>query len=509
MILKKNRVSNLIWIIYSIFALAFSAFVFTKASKSFGFDAGFGLLAVPVFAALGVGIVFLSELIRKKTNKAITIKPIVAKIIPYCLALALVGVGIWLRIREFSQADFELGEYFQNSIITSKPMYRTLHGATQFYYFFIRQILLVFGNHFEAAIIYQIVCQTLASITLFFAVKRLMGYLPSLTMLGFIALAPYSVNQCMQLGPSCMYLLFIAADILLISFVVPFRKFSYIISAIAGALTGVIGYMDLTSLIFIVLAIIFLCVENSLEENYKKVTETKKIKDKSKKDKIIRRIKMIINSMRPNVNKVADLQDKTVALIIFFGAWLFILFICVVVDLVATGFTFSYVVITQLAMYAPDSFSLYSIYEGIDIVSGVVMSIILLIGIPSGFRRSKTDQGSAVFIIALVLCLLSGFSMIQNDMNCGFYIVLALSVIAGESVYGITVPLKCSTENKEDIDEEQALILEAEREKERRKTVHKIEDGEMLENPLPIPVKKQRKKMEYDYFVPDDAEYDI
>ena len=36
-----------------------------------------------------------------------------------------------------------------------------------------------------------------------------------------------------------------------------------------------------------------------------------------------------------------------------------------------------------------------------------------------------------------------------------------------------------------------------------------VSDIEMLENPLPVPKKVEKEVLEYDYYVPDDAEYDI
>ncbi|MCQ2494200.1 MAG: glycosyltransferase family 39 protein [Lachnospiraceae bacterium] len=514
MILKKNKVSNLIWIIYSIFVMAFSALVFTKAFEGAGFDAGWGLVAVPVMLGVSVGIVILSEFLRKKQIKQFKIKPLAGKIIPYALALGLIVTGILLRIRAFSAGNFDLGVYYRNSEITQQPLVKTLHGASQFYYYFLRQLFMVFGNHFEAAVIYQIVCQIIAFAVMFFAVKRMMGNVPAITMLAFAMIAPYSVTQCMKLGPSSMFLLFVSVDVLLISYIVPFKKFSYILAAVVGAFTGLIGYMDLTSLVFIIISGVFLLVDENAWDNSKKIKEVSKKKDykivpKKKSNffiKIIDKIKSI-EFFKFDVEKVALLQDKTVALIIFFGAWIFILFICSIVDLAVTGYSFSYVVRTQIASYAPGDFSLYSIYSGVDIVSGIILAVLLIIGIPAGFRRKLTDQGNVVFLITLLIAVMSGFAMINRSMNCYYYILTALTVLGGEAIFDIAEPVDGLHIFVVADDNKQASVESDSDDK--KNTVHKIEDGEMLANPLPVPEKKSRKKMEYDYFVPDDAEYDL
>ena len=521
MILKKNKVSNLIWIIYAIFALAFSAFVFTKAAQSFGFDAGYGLAAVPVTLGICIGIVFLYRILSGKFIKKISLKPFTAMIITYGISLTLLGIGIWLRINAFGHGQYELGEYFKNSVITDKPMYMTLHGASQFYYYFLRQLFMLFGNHSEAAVIFQIVCQIAGFIALFFGVKRIMGVIPSLSFLTFGMIAPVSVSQCMMLGPSCMFLLFLGLDILILSYTVPFRKNSYILAGVSGALTGIIGYMDLISVIFIVVAIVFFLVDNvdfnkenvAVQNSFGRNNNTKVSKGSAKGNKNANKSNAVKRFISVKVTglsaaKVSVLQDKTIALIIYFGSWLFLLFICVVIDLAATGLSFSYVVKTQLSFYKPGAFSLFSVYSGVDIISGILLAVLMLIGIMSGLKRERTDQGCFLFGIILVLCIINGFSMLEANMNCYFYILLVASLLGGEAINGLVNSGSNVLVSIKSADEEQEKLLEAEKIA-KNKTVHKIEDGEMLDNPLPVPERKQRKKMEYDYFVPEDAEYDI
>ncbi len=101
---------------------------------------------------------------------------------------------------------------------------------------------------------------------------------------------------------------------------------------------------------------------------------------------------------------------------------------------------------------------------------------------------------------------MTGFSMISAKMDSYAYIYIALSIIAGETIYGLVMPTEGAVAA---VNEEERLAQEEEKQQKLRKTVHKIEDGEMLDNPLPVPEKKRRKKLEYDYFVPDDAEYDV
>ena len=140
-----------------------------------------------------------------------------------------------------------------------------------------------------------------------------------------------------------------------------------------------IGYMDLTSVIFIIMAILFLAVDDRIYESKKADDDRPRKyvkKDKSKKKKLFN-----FKLPKLNVEKVAVLQDKTVALIIFFGAWITVLFICIVIDFATSGYSFSYAVKTYVAMYSPNEFSLYSMYTGVDVVSGIILAFLMLVGI--------------------------------------------------------------------------------------------------------------------------------
>lgn len=491
MTLKKSKVSNFIWVIYSVFALAFSALIFTKTSETLGYDDGIGLIFVPVILAVGVGIVVLVEVLRRKIQKQISINQKVALILPYALGAVLLGAGIWLRIRSMSIGAFDLREYYNNSIITRAPMFNSIHGASQFYYFFLRRIFMTFGNHYQGALVFQIACQTVAIIVLFFATKKICGPVHAIVVSAFFSLSPCMVEECLTLGPSVVFLLFICIDILIMSYALPFRKMTYIIAIITGIISGIIAYMDISSVILLLFIVLFFLA----------------VKKVDNEDETVQKISY--SDKKLDADTVAMLQDKTVALIIFAASCIAVLFICEIVDFAVSGLTFSGVIKAQLSNYKPAEFSLYSLYSSIDIISGSVLSIILIVAIPAGFIRKKSNQGTVIFGIALVLAVIFGFSMPDSSMNGSGYIFIALSFIAAETVYSIFVSADGVKKVVKVLDEEEALILEAEREKKRRQTVHKIEDGEMLANPLPVPVKKKKKKMEYEYFVPDDAEYDI
>ena len=508
MTLKKSIASNCIWIVYSIFALVFSAFVFTKLAERTELDVGYGLIFVPVMLAVAVGIVVLDEFLKKKIKKTFTLNRSVGIILPYAVAGVMIVVGLILRIHEFNAGHFALREYFDNAFVKTTDGVSTIHGASQLYYFQLRSLLMLFGNHSDSLVIHQIVVQTVSFIILFFPVKRLMGNIPALVMTAFAALSPFSISLSTTLGPSALFLFFFSIDLLVLSYIVPFRKNSYIIGAVAGVLTGFLIYLDITSGVILVLTVCFFLV-NKVEKDtaveadiYKISADDNQTKDSKKKSKKLK--KPLIS-----VDTVAVLQNKTIAFIIFAVAALAVLTLCVIIDLSVSSLRFSTIVKAQMEFYSPGEFSLYSIYEGIDIISGMVLAVLLLIGIPSGFIRKNTDQGSIPFVIVIVLCLLTGFSMTVANMDCFSYIILVLTTIAGETVYSLVKLPDGGLAVGEVLTEEEELLREAEIQKKLRRTVHKIEDGEMLDNPLPVPVKKKRKKLEYDYFVPDDAEYDL
>lgn len=515
MTLKKSSISNYIWVIYSIFAMAFSALLFTKMSVNLGFDAGYGLICVPVVLVIGIGVSILTSVLKKfisRNKKTIAINKVVITVVPYAIALILIGVGIWFRIESLNAGAYRLGEYFERSFIDGSPMVRTVHGASQLYYYSLNNLLMIFGNHYEAILVFQIVCQIIAYVCLFFGVKRMMGNIPAISMLAFAMLSTTSITQCLTLGPSVLYLLVAGLEVLLFAFSVPFRKMSYIFAIITGALGGLLLFMDVTFSVIIIFVAGFLLVSN-IEEDSKNSSNSNneyrpskyvKDKNKTKESKIKQYFRKKIKPL--SVAEVAILQDKTVAVIIFAGACLFVLFICAVIDMSVSGLSFSRIINTQFNYYRPGDFSLYQIYEGTDVVSGTILAVILIIGIPVGFTRKKTDQGTIPFLIALIISVMTGFSMISAKMDSYAYIYIALSIIAGETIYGLVMPTEGAVAA---VNEEERLAQEEEKQQKLRKTVHKIEDGEMLDNPLPVPEKKRRKKLEYDYFVPDDAEYDV
>lgn len=472
MIHRKSFLYNIIWIVYSVIAIGFSALVFTKAANMLGKDEGLGLLMLlPVLVLMNLGVFFSAKLrIGMQASKLAAqdnnsrLWPVVFKLV---IPAILIVCGILLRAGSYRSAAFSFGNYYELVRIDGNKLYMPIHAATGIYYGFLRGVLYLFGNHPDTLIVFQIVTQLIAGILLYIAAYRIAGRLQAGILLAFLMLSPYSIRLCFELSPIFIYLIFVAITFIVISFCTKNNLYSIIIAAVAGMFAGELIMMDISGLIFIPGILILFFIG-------KKTIDSK--------------------------NKISELQDKVVLLISFYSFMIVGIVFITICYLISTGNTFSAIISDTFSQYKTAIFSLNSLRDNIDLSTGIIVSILLLMGILGGFRRIDFNVGAVFVIILGLLIFLCGTGMIDGNMHGEYLIFIMLCVLAGEAIYDVTfakLPYVADS-------------AKAENEEELKHTVHRIvEEVEMLDNPLPVPEKKKKKKLEYDYYVPDEADYDL
>ena len=124
--------------------------------------------------------------------------------------VALIAVGITLRVRESMQYDISgaAGNIWFDAVKVTETtrIPQVVHGAVYFYLQVLHGLLVFLGNKMTAALVLQIVLQILTGIFLYFAVRKLTGMVAAVVSLAYWMLCPV-LSGSVILGPEPLYLL--------------------------------------------------------------------------------------------------------------------------------------------------------------------------------------------------------------------------------------------------------------------------------------------------------------
>ncbi|MDE6128802.1 MAG: hypothetical protein K2G16_06385, partial [Lachnospiraceae bacterium] len=250
---KKNWVSVCLWAFY---ALA----VFTGYAKAL-----YDVLQAPHVTNhyIQFGIVFFSLAlvaasfiqIRKLAN---LLKRPVHVLWEALIFVLLFAAGIFLRIYFISRGT-EHAAYFETAMVNGSPVVTLAHGAQYFYVLLLRGLFLLAGNHFMAGIILQICLQMLAAIVWYLAVKRFSGRTAALALFGGLMVMPVSIWEGLLYSPKMLYMLLCGVVLLMIGRMCRrqsqkehFKWHAWVQTALAGVGIGVLVYLDVSGILFLV-----------------------------------------------------------------------------------------------------------------------------------------------------------------------------------------------------------------------------------------------------------------
>ncbi len=507
---KKGILSVVLWFIYAIIAgtgLVGTTMVMLLPE---GGSRPIGLVIAGVWLAVtGLVVFLLHRFLRAKWSQkwaqSDESSGQVKLIIEGLIAVALIAVGIALRVREIMLYDIsgEGGNIWFDAVKVTETtrIPQVVHGAVYFYLQVLHGLLVFLGNKMTAALVLQLVLQILTGIFLYFAVRKLTGTVAAVVALGYWMLCPV-LSGTVILGPEPLYqLLWMIGLCVCVEALDSFRQQGDTPSIrsvggffLSGIVIGILTYLDVTGLLLllVVFSVLFLETKQPI--------------------KVMRRI-------------------GAGALGLFGAAVAF--FSCIALDAVGSGKQMENVLLAWWKVFSPGKFTWIALYEQPAVhtvdykVVYVIMVTILATGVFSYWCRRERERQSVWLALVLTLGILSGCGILSEDMPGLTLLYLLLAVAVGAGVQAI---LPYEMESLRDVrwvmsETVEAVPMETSPKK-RRLKVRDLETEELpeetstvqlIENPLPVPKKHVPKVLDYklgddvgdyDYPVADDDDFD-
>ncbi len=271
MMWKKNFLSIILWLVYFIsVTAAMMYYVYNTAiEKNF---AGSALAAsLPIFLLGGVFLLFFlfRLIVTKIPVNHLKERTYPVPVVEGILFIAMITAGLALRIWYFKYAPIDTG-YFELAKVTENgAIPQIAHGATFFYTYLLHHLFVLVGNHFVAGIWLQLILQVIASILIYFGIRKLSGAVAGIVCLGLVMLLPHEIMRGLKYSPDMLYLCFYGVGLILIANVIgnlvknkPAKSCAPLL-IITGAWIGFVCYMDITGVTLLVIALSVFCVKNT------------------------------------------------------------------------------------------------------------------------------------------------------------------------------------------------------------------------------------------------------
>ncbi|MDE6901879.1 MAG: hypothetical protein K2P22_03955, partial [Lachnospiraceae bacterium] len=176
---------------------------------------------------------------------------------------------------ESSMQNFLSGmEYFDMAVVTADGFAaQTAYGSAWLYVACLSVVLSFLGNKAASAIVFQVFLQ-MAGLGLGYAVtRRSAGRLPACVVLLYLACSPGYLEMLKNLGPECLFFdLYLIVMLVVVGFLKAYCKNrcgrgAALAGAVgAGALIGVLGYLDLTAFTILALGAVVVTGKKSRTE---------------------------------------------------------------------------------------------------------------------------------------------------------------------------------------------------------------------------------------------------
>lgn len=467
---EKNWFSYLVWLIY-VLAVGVGLIGLTEAlCASSEIKNYLGIAACVVCVGLLGLCVFLIHRYACKYFVPGKKDHAVRTVVEAAVAVILLAVGLVLRIQGMEGAG-EKAAYFETASVTAGQSIPALvHGAEYFYLQMLHTVYYFLGNRFVMGIWLQILAQFGAVLILFFSVRHMAGHIAAIVMLGFCMCSSYMIQGALTLSPEMLYLLFWSG---VFAWVAAGHRGKLKAGRYLpiGILIAVMSYMDVAGLLlfFLVTAVIF-CVRREKHDPGAK----------------LKAILLCILGM------VAGFVT------------------CIFIDSCLSVREFEGVLKAWLQLYRPETFRIPVSLETSGISADyIILFVLLTVGIFS-FWCDRWYDHLKIWVLGIIILVLTGcFGFFTQEMPVNMYLYLLMVLMAGIGVEECFRPVEQPIPQSEAIAEQQA-----EETGEQPKTV------QMIENPLPLPKKHEKRVLDYgiktdvqqddfDIQVDEDDDFDI
>jgi len=247
---KKNVFSYLLWVLYAVAAEVGLVCLADAVCDSLGVDIYIGTIACAIYIVLAGAGVFLIHRFAPKYSEAGEKDHSLRTLIFGGVSVILLAIGFALRAQGAGCVE-EASMYYELAAVgPGRELLEGIHGAAYFYVQMLHGLLYFLGNKSAAAVWVQILLQMGALLLFYFAMRRLTGRIAALVTLAFCMFSSYLIGESHRLSPAMLYLFFWAAVLLMIVYLVRTGKKRWGFLA-AGILIAVLSYLDVAGLLLL------------------------------------------------------------------------------------------------------------------------------------------------------------------------------------------------------------------------------------------------------------------
>lgn len=465
---KKNVFSYLLWILYAAAAEVGLVCLANGVCASLGTGSRAGAAACVLYmAAAGAGVILIHRF-APKYSAADGKKHAARSVTEAAVTVILLAAAFVLRMQEINGAGAE-SVYYQMAVIggegPSLAVSSDFPQALGLYVRMLRGLFFFAGNKPAAAMWVQLLLQMGAIIFVYLAVRKLTGNIAAIVTLAFHAVSSYLIGQASFLSPAMLYF-FLWAAVLLVAAVVAGAGKGLWEFLPLGILIGFLCFLDVAGcLLALIAAAVILSGEGAGTE------------------KRLKRLLLCLAGTGAG----------------FMGCGLTVSLLC--------GDSFTGVLRRWILLYRPKGFRLPFSAGAVGAMGEyVVLFCVLTLGVFSFWRNRRRDAMKAWILLAAVLAFAGCFGVFTEEMPMGLYMYLLLTMMAGiavEECVRKTEPaagMAAAGERTVQIAEASAPGAEKQPEDQAEKPAAK--PVKYIENPLPLPKKHVKKKLEYGVEVP-------
>ena len=489
---KKNVFSYLLWVFYAVAAEVGLVCLADAVCDSMGVEIYIGTITCALYIlAAGAGV-FLIHRFAPKYSETDGKRHSMRRLVEAAVTLILLTIGFVLRIRGVSDAGEGSAYYELAAVVSEEEIPQVTHGAVYFYIRMLRGLFYFLGNKLMAAVWVQILIQLGAMLILYFAARRLAGNVAATVMLAFSMFSSYLIGEASGLSPAMMYLFLWAAALLIIATIARVKQSLWGFLPV-GIVIAFVSYLDVAGflLLFIAAAVIF-CEEEEGAGNG-------------------RRYKCLM----------LCLAGVGVG---FAG--------CMLADSAMSGKNFTEVLDAWFRLYRPQEFRLPVSMDGVgtmaEAMTGyIILFCVLTLGMYSFWRNRRSDHMKAWILLLIVLVFAGCFGVFTEEIPMGIYMYLLLAMMAGiaveecvreirpEPAAAPLMPAKADVQKSVETvvqnggdaaalsgREAAPQPLQEQGEKSGEDRTKQAKPVKFIENPLPLPKKHVKRKLDYGVAVP-------
>ncbi len=484
MCLKKNAFSYVCWALMLLFMGAIIAFWSSIASEmwakgsifaTIGFVLGFFIIAFLVYLLTGILLKHCKTLNTDYLNENTSI---VEELIIVCLLMVVFfTVRIYLMsIVTIDTSYFDIAKVTESGDVTIQ----FVQGSAYYYSMLLHVVFKLFGNHLILGVWLQVILQAAGSLLLYYAVRQLIGRIVALLLLVVLCLSSTAIDAGLTYSPQMLYLCIFAlafclcTDYLKRSCTNDNSVYKWIYTVIVGFAIGFTCYVDITGVLLFVL-LLSICMVDREPGN-------------------------------------ASLWYLRFMAIIGSAAAMF--FAMIFVDSLLSGSTFMRVLHAWWVVYSDVGLHL----EALTVEHSrefLLLPIFASLGIFSFWRRKDSQRFATGILLVVGMAVLYFCGVTGQHMDGGYLLFIFMIMLVGISVSelfcisDITVDeadceeilTEADMHNSGSNSTEYLPVIETKSEERVENNLLKKEqpqkDDNKIENPLPVPKKKERKAMDY------------